>query len=57
VDKAAPQLLAMSDDTEAAAPAPRIGADTEAILKSLGLDEQSVGELRRNGVQMDLRRK
>lgn len=32
------------------APAPRFGADTTAVLKSLGLDERAVAALRKDGV-------
>ena len=45
-----PLKLAPSDEREAATPARPIGADTEAILKSLGLDEGRVVELRNEGI-------
>jgi crotonobetainyl-CoA:carnitine CoA-transferase CaiB-like acyl-CoA transferase len=38
-----------SSEVEALAPTQRIGADTDAILKSLGLDERNIAELRGNG--------
>jgi crotonobetainyl-CoA:carnitine CoA-transferase CaiB-like acyl-CoA transferase len=45
-----PVRLKQSGQRDAPVPARRIGADTEAILKSLGLDERRVNELRKEGI-------
>lgn len=50
IDSIQPPLRSyQSRQREALTPAPRIGADTEAILESLGLDERRVVELREEG--------
>ena len=42
--------LRMADAPREAGPAPRRGADTDAVMRELGgLDEAAIGELRRRG--------
>ena len=44
------KFLRDNEDDDAAAPAPALGAHTDPVLAELGLEEQEIADLRRQGV-------